>query len=64
MSWMGAILLCCRARELIGELIQGLCAFGHLKKFVTAVERVMADFHESTAFWTDALALGRSTLDI
>jgi ornithine--oxo-acid transaminase len=36
----------------------------HLEEFVAAVGRVVADFHESTAFWTDALALGRRTIDI
>ena len=35
-----------------------------LEEFVAAVGRVVADFHESTAFWTDALALGRRTMDI
>jgi ornithine--oxo-acid transaminase len=35
-----------------------------LEEFVAAVGRVVADFHESTAFWTDALALGRRTIDI
>lgn len=35
-----------------------------LEEFVAAVGQVVADFHESTAFWTDALALGRRTMDI
>jgi ornithine--oxo-acid transaminase len=35
-----------------------------LEGFVAAIGRVVGDFHESTAFWTDALALGRRTMDI
>ena len=35
-----------------------------LQEFVVAAERVIADVHESTAFWTDALALGRRAMDI
>lgn len=35
-----------------------------LEEFVAAMGQVVADFHESTAFWTDALALGRRTMDI
>jgi ornithine--oxo-acid transaminase len=36
----------------------------HIEEFVAAVERVVADVHESKAFWTDALALGRRTVGI
>ncbi len=35
-----------------------------VEEFVAAVGRVVADFHESATFWTDALALGRRTMDI
>ena len=35
-----------------------------LQEFVVAAEQVIADVHESTAFWTDALALGRRAMDI
>jgi ornithine--oxo-acid transaminase len=35
-----------------------------LEEFVEAVGQVVADFHDSTGFWTDALALGRRTMDI
>ena len=36
----------------------------HIDDFVEAVGRVVGDVHESSAFWTDALALGRRTMDI
>lgn len=35
-----------------------------LEEFVAAAERIVEDVHESTAFWTDALALGRRAMDI
>ena len=35
-----------------------------VEEFVAAVGQVVADVHESTAFWTEALALGRRTIDI
>lgn len=35
-----------------------------LEDFVAAVQRVVADVHESTTFWTDALAMGRRTIGI
>jgi len=35
-----------------------------LDVFVAAAGQVVADVHESTAFWTDALALGRRAMDI
>ncbi len=35
-----------------------------LKEFVAAAGQVVSDVHESTTFWTDALALGRRALDI
>ncbi len=36
----------------------------HLEQFIDAAHRVVAGMHESTTFWTDALALGRRTMDI
>jgi len=35
-----------------------------VEEFVAAAGQVVADVHESTAFWTDALALGRRAMDI
>ena len=35
-----------------------------LEEFVVAAQRVVADVHESSTFWTDALALGRRTIGI
>ena len=35
-----------------------------VEQFVAAAGQVVADVHESTAFWTDALALGRRAMDI
>jgi len=34
------------------------------EEFVVAAGKVIADVHESTTFWTDALALGRRAMDI
>jgi ornithine--oxo-acid transaminase len=35
-----------------------------LQQFVESLSRVVGDVHESTTFWSDALALGRRTMDI
>ncbi len=37
---------------------------GQLDEFVDAVRRVVGDVHDTNAFWTDALALARRTMDI
>ena len=34
------------------------------KQLAVALARMVTDFHQSTAFWTDALALRRRTMDI
>ena len=36
----------------------------HIEQFVYAAQRVVAAVHESSTFWTDALALGRRTMRI
>lgn len=36
----------------------------HIEQFISAMGRVFTDIHSSTSFWTDALALGRRTMNI
>jgi ornithine--oxo-acid transaminase len=36
----------------------------HIARFVDAMERVVSDMHNSTAFWTEALGLARRTMEV
>jgi ornithine--oxo-acid transaminase len=36
----------------------------HIEEFVQAMDNVVGDMHDSSAFWTEALGLARRTLDV